>query len=98
MECDVPAVRARDNVETRDSLGIGGCLCVLATRTAGLDLRGGRARMWEAMPSATLYGRCRGRDVTDFTELQGSSQNYLDRVRHAIVISICSSKYLIDWV
>ena len=69
MECDVPAVRARDNVETRDSLGIGGCLCALATRTAGLNLRGGRARMWEAMPSATLYGRCRGRDVTDFADL-----------------------------
>ena len=69
MECDVPAVRARDNVETRDSLGIGGCICVLATRTAGLNLRGGRARMWCAIPSATVYGRCRDRGVTDFADL-----------------------------
>ena len=68
--CSVCAVvTACLNVETRASPRIGSWLGVPATRTAGLDLRGGRARMWEAMPSATLYGRCRGRDVTDFADL-----------------------------
>ena len=42
------------NVATGNILAIGGCLGVLAMCAVGPKLRGGRARTWRAMPSATL--------------------------------------------
>ena len=50
-------VPASLNLETRASSAIGSYLDVPATCAVGPEQRVARERMWQAMPSATLYGR-----------------------------------------